>query len=73
MPRESRDGCKRSAFLDHRRARGFHVGSNLIDLLLKRGDAVVVLDNFDPFDPRPTNEANPRDTCNRRAAEFSAR
>jgi UDP-glucuronate 4-epimerase len=39
------------------------IGSNLVDLLLKRGDTVVVLDNFDPFYPRATKEANLRDAA----------
>jgi len=36
------------------------IGSHLCEALLRRGDAVVVLDNFDPFYPRSEKEANLR-------------
>ncbi len=39
------------------------IGSNLVDLLLKRGDTVTVVDNFDPFYPRATKLANLRDAA----------
>ncbi|MGC8667537.1 MAG: SDR family NAD(P)-dependent oxidoreductase [Chthonomonadales bacterium] len=38
-------------------AAGF-IGSHVVDRLLERGNAVVGLDNFDPFYPRAVKEAN---------------
>jgi len=38
-------------------AAGF-IGSHLVDALVARGDVVVGVDNFDPFYPRATKEAN---------------
>jgi UDP-glucuronate 4-epimerase len=38
-------------------AAGF-VGSHVAERLLQRGDAVIGLDNFDPFYPRPVKERN---------------
>jgi UDP-glucuronate 4-epimerase len=40
-------------------AAGF-IGSHLVDALLARGDAVIAVDNFDPFYPRAVKEANLR-------------
>ena len=34
------------------------IGSHLADALLARGDAVTIIDNFDPFYPRVIKEAN---------------
>ena len=42
-------------------AAGF-IGSHLVEALVRRGDAVVGIDNFDPFYPRSMKERNLRET-----------
>ena len=41
-------------------AAGF-IGSHLVEALIARGDAVIGVDNFDPFYPRPMKERNLRE------------
>ena len=38
-------------------AAGF-IGSHLVEALVRRGDEVIGIDNFDPFYPRSMKEAN---------------